>query len=51
MHWCSSCDLVLRAVGWCCRLVLGDIILSVDGVKIKAGSDLYRALDKKVSSA
>ncbi len=31
----------------CCRLVLGDIILSVDGQKIKSGSDLYRVLDKK----
>ncbi|GAB4817140.1 hypothetical protein N2152v2_004186 [Parachlorella kessleri] len=29
------------------RLVLGDIILSVDGSKIKSGSDLYRVLDKK----
>ena len=29
------------------RLVLGDIILSVDGKKVKTASDLYRALDKK----
>jgi len=28
------------------RLVLGDIILSVDGKKVKTASDLYRALDK-----
>ncbi len=28
------------------RLVLGDIILGVDGKKVKTASDLYRALDK-----
>ena len=28
------------------RLVLGDIILSVNGKKVKTASDLYRALDK-----
>lgn len=27
--------------------MLGDIILSVDGAKIKSGSDLYRVLDKR----
>jgi len=28
------------------RLVLGDIILEIDGKKVKNASDLYRALDK-----
>lgn len=27
--------------------MLGDIILSLDGTKVKNGSDLYKALDKK----
>ena len=29
-----------------CRLVLGDIILSINASKIKSASDLYRILDK-----
>ncbi|KAL6783867.1 DEG1A [Auxenochlorella protothecoides x Auxenochlorella symbiontica] len=29
------------------RLVLGDIIISIDGARVKTGSDLFRALDKR----
>ncbi len=29
------------------RLVLGDVILSVDGAKVGGASDLYRALDRR----
>ncbi len=29
-----------------CRLVLGDIIVGIDGKRVNSASDMYRILDK-----